>query len=144
MILADLGVDFLTNISLESQSFEVVIDTGNSDTWLAETGFTCVSQTDNSTLTEADCYFGAYFNADSIFSEIPDENFNITYADGEYLNGVVGHEDVTLAGIPVKGQEVGVVNLVAWDGNGISSGLVGLAFPSLTSAYPVRQHFASD
>ena len=36
----------------------------------------------------------------------------------------------------VKGQKVGVVNLAAWDGDGISSGLVGLAFPSLTSAYP--------
>jgi hypothetical protein len=83
---------------------------------LVETGFTCINQTDSSTLTEADCSFGAYFNADSTFSEIPDENFNITYADGEYLNGVVGYEDATLAGILVKGQEVGVVNLVAWDG----------------------------
>jgi hypothetical protein len=47
----------------------------------------------------------------------------------------VGYEEVTLADILVKGQEVGVVNLAAWDGDGISSSLVGLAFPSLTSAY---------
>lgn len=100
------------------------------------TGFTCVNQTDNSTLTEANCYFGVYFNTDSTFSEIADENFNIIYADGEYLNGVVGYEEVTLADILIKGQKVGVVNLAAWDGDGISLGLVGLAFPSLTSAYP--------
>jgi hypothetical protein len=48
----------------------------------------------------------------------------------------VGYEEVTLADILVKGQEVGVVNLAAWDGDGVSSGLVGLAFPSLTSACP--------
>ena len=78
-----------------------------------------------------DYHFGAYFNTDSTFSEIPDENFNITYADGEYLNGIVGYEEVTLADILVKGQEVGVVNLAAWDGDGTSSGLVGIPIANL-------------
>lgn len=136
LISAALASDFLTQISFGSQTFEVIIDTGSSDTWLATTGFTCVNQTDNATLTEADCYFGPLFQIDSSFTQIPDENFNITYADGEYLNGVVGFDSVTVAGIVVPKQEVGVVYLAAWDGDGISSGLMGLAFPTLTSAYP--------
>ena len=72
---------------------------------------------------------------DSSFSAIPDENFNITYADGEYLNGIVGYDSVTIANITVPKQEVGVVSLAAWDGDGVTSGLVGLAFPSITSAF---------
>jgi len=42
---------------------------------------------------------------------------------------------VTLAGITVKNQEVAVVDFAAWFGDGVSSGLIGFAFPSLTSAY---------
>jgi len=134
LIAAENAQEFLIAISFGNQSFEVVADTGSSDTWLATTGFTCVNQTDNATLTEADCYFGPLFNSAGIM-DIADENFNITYGDGEYLNGYLAYDAVTLAGVTVPKQEVAVVNLAAWDGDGISSGLVGLAFPNITSAY---------
>lgn len=99
-------------------------------------GFTCVNQTTNATLTEADRLFGPPYTIDTSFTQIPDENFNIAYADGEYLNGILDYDSVKLAGITVSHQEVGVVTLAAWVGDGVSSGLVGLAFPTLTSAYP--------
>lgn len=131
-----MGEEFATNVSFGSQEFVAIVDTGSSDTWLVESGFTCVNQTNNATVTEADCYFGSSgYTPDSSFTQIPDENFNITYGDGEYLNGIEGVDAVTFAGITVPKQQVSLANLAAWDGDGVTSGLVGLAFPAITSAF---------
>ena len=136
LLSLELGEEFATNVSFGAQQFVAIVDTGSSDTWLVESGFTCVNITDNSTLTEADCYFGSSgYTPDSTFVQIPDENFNITYGDGEYLNGIVGYDQVTFSGITVPKQEVALANLAAWEGDGVTSGLVGLAFPAITSAF---------
>ena len=113
-----------------TETFEAIVDTGSSDTWLVETGFKCVNITDSAPLPEADCYFGPTYNVTDTFKQIPDENFNITYGDGEFLTGIVGTEEVTLAGIKVK-QEVALVNYAAWEGDSTTSGLIGLAYPAL-------------
>lgn len=47
----------------------------------------------------------------------------------------MGYEDVTVAGITVKHQEVALVDYAYWEGDGVSSGLMGLAYPLLTSAF---------
>jgi len=129
------GQVFLTGIMFGSESFQAVVDTGSSDTWLAETGFHCFDVATGNPEPESYCAFGPTYNISSTFNEIPNENFNISYADGEVLTGIVGTERVTLAGIEVKNQQVAVVDYAAWFGDGISSGLVGLSFPILTSAY---------
>jgi hypothetical protein len=81
-------------------------------------------------LPESDCDFGPTYNVTDTFKQIPNENFNITYGDGEFLTGIVGIEEVTLAGLKVK-QEVALVNYAAWEGDGTTSGLIGLAYPAL-------------
>ena len=48
----------------------------------------------------------------------------------------MGTEDVTFGGILVPDQEFGLINYAAWNGDSVSSGLTGLAFPSVTRAYP--------
>ena len=126
---------FLAPVKFGTETFEAVIDTGSSDTWLAETGFQCVNVTTSAPQPEADCLFGPTYSITKTFTQIPDENFNITYADGEFLTGILGREQVTLAGITVFNQEVAVVDYAAWFGDGVSSGLIGLAFPAITSAY---------
>jgi hypothetical protein len=42
---------------------------------------------------------------------------------------------VTVGNITVPGQHIGFVDNAKWTGDGVSSGLVGLAFPSITRAY---------
>ncbi|OAP57123.1 hypothetical protein AYL99_07860 [Fonsecaea erecta] len=131
------GVAFLANITFGTQEFPVVIDTGSSDTWLVKAGFTCVNRTTNATLPASTCGFGSRgYVPDDNFSEIPDENFYTSYGDGEYLYGTLGLERVTFAGIEIQNQEVGLPLLAAWSGDGLSSGLAGLAYSSLTNAYP--------
>ncbi|CZR50183.1 related to pepsin II-1 precursor [Phialocephala subalpina] len=129
-----IGEEFATNITFGTEIFEAIVDTGSSDTWIVESGFSCIDLDTGAAETEAYCEFGPTYNVTDTFSQIPDENFNITYGDGEFLTGIVGYEEVTLAGITVN-QTVSLVNYAAWEGDGTTSGLIGLAYPALTSAY---------
>ncbi|KAL8946423.1 MAG: hypothetical protein Q9222_007184 [Ikaeria aurantiellina] len=128
-------IQYFTNITFGTETFEAVVDTGSSDTWLVQTGFQCVDVGTLITYPEAECAFGPTYTPSSTFKQIPGENFQITYGDGETLTGILGTEDVTLGGITVKNQEVGVVNYTAWNGDHTSSGLIGLSFPGITSAF---------
>ncbi|KAL8716451.1 MAG: hypothetical protein Q9220_000358 [cf. Caloplaca sp. 1 TL-2023] len=128
-------IQYYTNITFGPQTFEAIVDTGSSDTWLVQTGFQCVDVQSLITYPEAECAFGPTYTPSSTFSQIPGENFQIKYGDGESLTGILGTEDVTLAGITVRNQEVGIVNYTAWNGDNSSSGLIGLSFPAITSAF---------
>lgn len=83
------------------------------------------------------CYFGPPYNQTKsrTYAAIPNENFNITYADGEQLNGDMAYESMTMGGITIPRQKFAIVNYAAWFGDGTSSGLVGFAYGSLTNAY---------
>lgn len=124
------GEEFATNITFGTETFEVIVDTGSSDTWVVETDFSCVDVETGATETEDYCDFGPTYTVTDTFTQIANENFDITYGDGEYLTGIIGTEDVTLAGITVN-QTVAIVNYAAWYGDGTTSGLVGLAYPAL-------------
>lgn len=52
------------------------------------------------------------------------------------LSGILGYETVTLANITVPQQEIALINTAYYNGDGVISGLIGLAYPNLTSAYP--------
>lgn len=109
---------------------------GSSDTWAVEKGFTC-TDLDGNAEPESECAFGPTYDPkkSKTYTDYPDHNFNITYGDGEFLGGSVAFETVNVAGLSVPKQEIGVVNAAAWEGDGISSGLLGLCFPNLTSVY---------
>lgn len=124
------GQEFATSIKVGTQTFDVIVDTGSSDTWVVETGFECADVSDSAPLPESDCAFGPTYSIDRTFSKIPDVHFDIEYGDGEFLSGIFGFEEVTLAGLTVK-QQIAVVNFAAWEGDGTTSGLTGLAYPAL-------------
>ncbi|KAL9087498.1 MAG: hypothetical protein Q9165_006609 [Trypethelium subeluteriae] len=129
------GQVFLAPISFANEPFLVVIDTGSSDTWVVSQRFACISVTTGLREGQDECAFGPQFVDSSSFVEIPDQNFNVSYGDGEVLTGIVGYEEVRVGNVTVPSQEVGLVDIAAWNGDGKSSGILGLAYPSLTSAY---------
>ena len=127
----EIGQEFATPITIGGQIFEVIVDTGSSDTWVVESGFECVDVFNSSdVVAESQCGFGPTYNSSSSFKVIEGELFNITYGDGEFLNGIMGTDKVSLGGIEVD-QEISLVNYAGWFGDGVTSGLVGLAFPAL-------------
>jgi hypothetical protein len=112
---ADVDEYILTSIDLST-------DTGSSDTWVAEKGFQCYTLTDKPR-KERYCDFGSSgYNASSssTYWPYPGYNFNITYADNEFLTGSVGFETITVGGLTVKNQEFGLVNAAAWEGDGVN------------------------
>lgn len=133
----DLGTVLLTPVTVGGQDFYVVVDTGSSDPWLVGTGFSCFNPYDGTAETEDECYFGPTYDPSnsSTYQPIPNQNLNLSYADGETINGLMGYESFSLGGITVPQQEFGLVNWAAWNGDGYSSGLVGFAYRTLTSAY---------
>lgn len=108
----------------------------SSDTWLAEKAFKCSNLTGHPE-PQSKCAFGPLYDStkSKTYTVDPHRNFNISYADGEYLTGTVAFETVTVGGMTVRKQEMGIVTNAAFLGDTVSSGLIGLAYPALTSVY---------
>lgn len=122
------------NVTFGNTNYSLILDTGSSDTWIVETGFQCQdANLDNE--TESSCYFGPTYTPNNSFTPISNEYFSISYGDGEYASGVLGNASLTLAGVQVQNQEIALVNTTYWEGDNVTSGIMGLAYPALTSAY---------
>jgi len=135
LLSVGVGSVFLAPLDAGGQTFYVVIDTGSSDTWLINNEYTCVNPRNSSVIDESNCGFGPTYSVTATAEQIDNRNFNISYADGERLNGQMITEDLTFAGITVDNQTMGLVTYAGWYGDDVSSGLVGLAYASLTNQY---------
>lgn len=135
-VLKATGSTFLAPVKVGGQTFYSVVDTGSSDTWVIPSNFTCADPVTDQIRPASQCYFGRTYTPDSDFQSIADQNFNITYGDGEYLQGGYGDATITLADIRVTQQRIALPTTAAWYGDGTTSGVVGLAYPALTAAYP--------
>ena len=87
----EVGEEFATTIGFGNETFEVIVDTGSSDTWMVESGFSCVNLETGAAENETYCAFGPTYNVTSTFTKISNENFNISYGDGEFLTGIMGY-----------------------------------------------------
>jgi aspergillopepsin I len=100
------GQEYLAQIKFQDTDVDVIVDTGSSDTWLIESSFQCLNQNSQS-VSQATCNFGpTYPGTFSAEEAIPDVNFSISYGDGEFVTGVFGKADITVAGITVPAQTV--------------------------------------
>jgi hypothetical protein len=137
LLAVEAGQVFLAPVTVGGQSFNVVVDTGSSDPWLVLPDFTCYNPADGSLQDQTDCNFGPAYvpSSSSSYEAIPNMNFNITYADHEYLNGDLAYDTFAMGGITVPRQQFATVDYAAWYGDGYSSGLIGFAYSTLTSAY---------
>lgn len=97
------GIEYLVDITFGTQNVKVILDTGSSDTWLIQKGFKCTDANGASQST-ATCNFGPAYTG--TITQTANENFQISYGDGEFVTGIIGTQDVTIAGITVPKQTV--------------------------------------
>ncbi len=126
----EIGEEFAAQVTLGTETFELIVDTGSSDTWVVETGFSCTDFETGKSAAESACEFGPYYTKSSTFKSISGQTFSIEYGDLESLTGVFGTESVTIAGLTVS-QQIALVTAADWEGDGTTSGLLGLAYPAL-------------
>ncbi|KAJ9126646.1 hypothetical protein QFC24_001675 [Naganishia onofrii] len=106
------------------QSFQVILDTGSSDLWLA--GTECASTTCQGITKYQESSSSSFTTANQMF--------NITYGSGD-ADGYLATDTVTMAGYTVNNQVLGVVSSAS--DNLLQqpySGLMGLAFETLASS----------
>lgn len=92
-------------------------------------------------LPQATCGFGPLYDraASSTFQSI-DYDFSVDYTGGEFLDGEMGNDRFGIGGVgrggrayTVFNQTIGAVDEGFWTGDGVSSGLMGLAYPALAN-----------
>ncbi|GKT59534.1 aspartic-type [Colletotrichum tofieldiae] len=129
------GFEYIASILFGDETLQVIVDSGSSDTWAVQKDFIC-QDSDGTRLNDTSlCDFGPTYNGTFQHGSISGVHFNITYGDGEFATGLMGYQDITLAGLEVPHQEVALVNKSYWNGDNVASGLLGLAYDLLTSEY---------
>ncbi|RDX49668.1 acid protease [Lentinus brumalis] len=143
------GLNLLTNQNADSSfygsiaagtppiSYNVILDTGSSDLWLAANDGLSASQSDGIPTFDA--------NASSTFTDL-NTPFSISYGSGA-ARGNLGQDSVQFAGFEVSDQVFGVVTQIS--NNLLTSpvsGLMGLGFKSISSsgATPLWQALAES
>jgi hypothetical protein len=113
------GTQYAVDSLFDGHRMSLIIDTGSSDTWAVQKNFHCIDYS-GEFLPQEICGFGETYPETFQYGLTdPESHMYIQYGDGEIVTGPMGFSDVTVGGITVKQ----------------TSGLMGLAFPSLTNAY---------
>ncbi|KAK1248060.1 hypothetical protein MKX07_000948 [Trichoderma sp. CBMAI-0711] len=112
----------------------LLVDTGSSDTWATQTGFEC-ADLGGDAHSEAACGFSRPLIDGFGGGQIDDLHFFLKYGSGERISGPMGYSDLSCGGVAVARQQVGLANSTYWHGNNVTVGILGLAYPAITSAY---------
>ncbi|KAI1803139.1 acid protease [Daldinia bambusicola] len=128
------AAEYAVQASFNGRQMEVVIDSGSADTWVVGSNFSCKGIL-NETVSNEFCSLGPAFSGNFTGGPLPNLHFAIKYGDGESVQGLMGQMDVEFAGVTVFDQEIAIASQGTWHGNNVTSGILGLAYPSLTSAY---------
>lgn len=136
-------VELTAQIDLGGQLFNVIFDTGSSDLWVAGENYLCAS----ANLTEVSrdvCNITTLYEGTYTGAVIPDEHLFVSYGSSQFAVGTVGFESVTLARLTIPNQEMSIADVVSFPGANDVSGLIGLAYPQITSAFLGNQSLAGQ
>ncbi|XP_072550938.1 gastricsin-like [Salminus brasiliensis] len=120
---ADCSYYGVISVGTPPQSFQVLFDTGSSNLWV--NSVYCNTQA---------CTTHTQFNpSDSSTYQSTSQTFYLLYGAGS-LNGVFGYDTVTVSGITISNQEVGLSTSEPGQTFVVAqfSGILGLAYPSLS------------
>ncbi|KAM0340372.1 hypothetical protein ACHAPU_010508 [Fusarium lateritium] len=135
LVATEYGTIYDIEVQFGNQSFMLLVDTGSSDTWVLQTGYQCINSSDNLVLPQAACNYTSAYDLASTIPVEKNKTFGVKYGTG-IATGMVAYENLTMGGFRVINQTIGIVNSTNDIGDGLQSGLLGLAYPQLTSAHP--------
>lgn len=124
------GTQYGVDVKFNNQRLTLALDTGSSDTWAVSSKANCTGY-----MYLSNCFFGPSYSGGFDEKTLSDEHLYIKYGDGEVVQGPIGLMNVTVGGIQVTNQTVALANDTFWNGNNVTSGILGLAYPSITNAY---------
>lgn len=127
------ATEFFVEITLNGETVNLILDTGHADTWIRSANFSCLNAQNDT--RSSNCDWGPAPPVDFSEGPIRGQHFAARYEDGQSVSGRLGSMDVSLGGLDVPDQEVAIVTEGVWHGNNVTSGVLGMAFPALTSAY---------
>ncbi|WYZ37623.1 hypothetical protein EsH8_II_001129 [Colletotrichum jinshuiense] len=133
--LSPYGTQYAVEVIWDGKPINMLFDTGSSDTWAAGSNFTCTNMMGTAVYSQEACGFGPDKIDGFRYGAIEDIHFSLGYGSGEKVSGPMGYSDIEVAGITVRQQQVGLANLTYWHGNNFTNGILGLAYPSITSAF---------
>ena len=132
--VGDFSTQYAVQCGWDGAPVWLLFDTGSSDTWAVKTGFECTDPVGGDHDQQA-CGFGSPTIDGFSGGAIDDLHFFLKYGSGEQIVGPMGYSDITCGGVHVTSQQVGLANSTYWHGNNVTVGILGLAYPSLTSAF---------
>jgi hypothetical protein len=124
-------------ITIGSQTVKGVLDTGSSDLFFIPQDVQCLDVVTLKPTPNNVCegFFAPKLIHDSSFQQIPNVHLNASYGSNSVLFGPVGYDKVSFAGIDVPKQEIALPTTVAANYIGNVTGIIGLAYPRLTSVF---------
>jgi aspartyl protease len=132
--LTKSSTQYAIDVLWDDKPISLLFDTGSSDTWALHTNYTCLGAFGSPT-NKTECMWGSTTIDGFRYGETPDVHLAIAFGSGEMVTGPMGRSDITVGSLEVPEVQCGLVNETYWIGNNVTSGLLGLAYPSLTSSY---------
>ncbi|RSL92078.1 hypothetical protein CDV31_015322 [Fusarium ambrosium] len=132
--VGDFSTSYAIQCEWDSTPVWLTFDTASSDTWAVKSGFRC----ENNLGDKQDqdwCGFGQPHIEDFGLESLPEIHLHRSYESGEEVSGPMGISDISCGTVTVHNQQVGLANRTYWHGDNVTVGVLGLAYPSLTSGY---------
>ncbi|CAI7580907.1 unnamed protein product [Penicillium bialowiezense] len=125
-------VEFVSPVSIGGQTLDMDFDTGSADFWVL-----------NSRLPESERKNRTVYDPSKskTFKDVADSTFKISYGDSSFASGGVGKDTVSIGGVEVEEQMIGIPTKVSdtFTDDTDSNGLVGLGFSSINTIKPGPQ-----
>ncbi|GAW27138.1 putative acid protease [Rosellinia necatrix] len=86
-------IEYIMKVGIGPESYYMIPDTGSSDTWIIQEGFKCLDPYFGDEIPQEYCQFGPQFKGDFPGGKIENQNLNISYLSGDYLNGKMGYAE---------------------------------------------------
>lgn len=143
VVLKPVAGGFAAPVKINNQTFDLLVDTGSSDTWLVDSFFFCLSDLtpdhEKEAYNQSKCLFGPTYDRghNNPFRTITGSSFKVYYASGDEAGGPLGYAQMGLANnLEIPAQQIGLASAAVWHGGDrVVSGILGLGLPGLTHRY---------